>query len=268
MDIKLKSLEISPDAGQFTQNSVQRRLLIPLTCVLLLLVGGGTVSLLVNQQRNMTESSWTLLEDVSSSFEISLKQNAKILTALGDSLLQDEHLHHALQSMDRKQLFTLFDTTFQKFRKDYSVTHFYFHRPDRVNLLRIHKPEKYGDLIERFTLDDAENSRKTAWGIELGPLGTFTLRVVQPVYIAETLIGYLELGQEIEEELSLLQEGFRVKLALAINKEVLEQSTWESGMKMLGRDSDWNRYHEKVLIYYPQANVLSALSIVRLEICM
>lgn len=111
-------------------------------------------------------------------------------------------------------------------------------------MLRIHKPEKYGDLIERFTLSKAEKSGKTAWGIELGPLGTFTLRVVKPVYAGDTLIGYLELGQEIEKELQLLKEGFNVELAMTINKDALEQQSWESGMEMLGRESNWNRYQE------------------------
>jgi len=44
--------------------------------------------------------------------------------------------------------------------------------------LRIHNPERYGDLIPRFTLAEAIENNVPAYGIELGKFGTFTLRLV------------------------------------------------------------------------------------------
>lgn len=238
---------------------VQRRLLAPLASVLLLVVLGFSTVLLVIYQRTMTERSHSLLKEVVHSLDISLMRKARMLTALEDGLLQNPELFDALQANNRQWLLATYGPTFQKLRKEYSVTHFYFHRPDRVNLARLHKPLEHGDHINRFTLREAERSGKTAWGLELGPLGTFTLRVVQPVYAGPVVIGYLELGHELEEIFDFLHQGHDVELAMTINKNALVQQTWEAGMEMLGRESQWQRYKEVVLAYSTQPHFSSEL---------
>ncbi len=238
---------------------VLRRLLTPLACILFLLVLGSSMALLINQKQNTNRSSQYLLKEVVRSLDISLQQKAQMIAALGDGLLQNPELHKALQARDRKQLLALFTTTFADFHTNYTITHFYFHQPDKINLLRIHKPDKYGDRINRFTLNKAEETGMTAWGIELGVLGTFTLRIVQPVYLDKNLIGYLELGKEIEDVLGFVHQQFAVELAVLINKDLLEQETWDTGMEMLGRTSDWQRYQDMALIYYTQSHFPSDL---------
>ena len=74
----------------------------------------------------------------------------------------------------------------------YRVTHFYFHGLGRACFLRVHNPAKYGDYITRFTMDAAEKKQEIVHGIELGPFGTFTLRVVHPWRISGELAGYIE----------------------------------------------------------------------------
>jgi len=59
----------------------------------------------------------------------------------------------------------------------------------------VHKPEKYGDSINRFTALGAEKAGELISSLELGPLGTFTLRSVFPVVEQGQLICYIELGQ-------------------------------------------------------------------------
>ena len=79
------------------------------------------------------------------------------------------------------QLLKQVEPLFRHFRKEHRITHFYFHSPDRVCILRMHKPDRYGDKINRFTALEAEKTGKTSWGIELGPLGTFTLETGQAI---------------------------------------------------------------------------------------
>lgn len=214
---------------------VQRRLLIPLAAVLLLLVGGFGATLLYVQQESLTRSGQQVVKNAAGELSEALAEQSDTLDALEEVLLHDAGLREALKRQDRQALLAACGDIFAHLREDHNITHFYFHRPDRVNLLRVHKPEKNGDLIDRFTAIEAERTGQTTSGIELGPLGTFTLRVVQPVFDGETLIGYLELGKEIEDILAGIHDEHGVELAVSIRKNALDRVKWETGMEMLGQ---------------------------------
>ncbi|MGB2987642.1 MAG: PAS domain S-box protein [Phycisphaerae bacterium] len=228
---------------------VQRRLLIPLAAVLLLLVGGSGAVLLCMQRDNLERSSREKLAEASYNLEERLEEQTRTLSALEDGLLANAGLTDALKAQDRDRLLVDYEPILTQFRAEHGITHLYFHRPDRVNLLRVHKPEKNGDLIDRFTAREAERTGKTASGIELGQLGTFTLRVVRPVLDGDALVGYLELGKEIEDILAGIHDRRGVELAVSIHKNALKREKWEAGMKMLGREGDWDRFPNEVLIY-------------------
>ena len=173
---------------------VRRRLLVPLVIVLLLLVGGFSFVLMRSYKTNLDQTSARVLKDASDELAKEMVEQSEGLAALEEVFLRDASLHYAMKDRDRERLLTSYGDVFAQLRQDHGMTHFYFHGPDRVNLLRVHKPEKHGDLIDRFTAREAERTGKMASGIELGPLGTFTLRVVRPVFDGGTLIGYIELG--------------------------------------------------------------------------
>ncbi|MFW6374536.1 MAG: PAS domain S-box protein [Thermodesulfobacteriota bacterium] len=166
------------------------------------------------------------------------------------SIIRDRQMRADLRAKDRERLLSRYQAWFADIRKDYGVTHFYFLDAARVCLLRVHKPGKSGDRIDRFTAQEAERTGRSAAGIELGPLGTFTLRVVRPVVEDGQRLGYVELGKEIENVLQALHDDPAVELAVTIHKEALDRSQWESGMRMLNREPDWNRFPQKALIYY------------------
>jgi PAS domain S-box-containing protein len=228
---------------------IQRRLMFPLTAVLLLLVFGFSALLVKQQRDSLSQSSEKVLEEVSRDFDILNREQSRMLDILGQTLLRDTALRTALKNRDRERLLADYGPVFTKFRTEHNLTHFYFIGPDRLCLLRVHKPEKYGDEINRLTLLEAERTGRTASGLELGPLGTFTLRSVLPVYEDNTLIGYLELGKEIEDTLSTLHAGNSFELAVTIRKRALDRPAWEAGMNMLGREADWERFPEDALIY-------------------
>ena len=85
-------------------------------------------------------------------------------------------------------------------------------------------------------------------GIELGPYGTFTLRLVHPWRIEGELVGYIELGEEIEHITPRLAEALGVQLLIILNKDILNREDWEEGQTMMGRSGDWELYPYDVLI--------------------
>jgi hypothetical protein len=74
------------------------------------------------------------------------------------------------------------------------------------------------------------------------------LRVVHPWYINKKLEGYLELGINFDKITSKLKDILDVELIVTINKNLLDRSKWEEGLKMLGRTGDWVQLSDKVII--------------------
>ncbi|MBU0480876.1 MAG: hypothetical protein KKG47_07225 [Proteobacteria bacterium] len=136
---------------------------------------------------------------------------------------------------------------FIKIRGRYQITHFYFHALDQTCFLRVHNPKRYGDTINRHTLKEAVSKDGIASGIELGPLGTITLRVVIPWRVNGTLIGYLELGKELEYITINMIKVLDLELMIAIEKQFLDRKMWEEGLTMLGRSGNWDQLDDYVI---------------------
>ena len=94
---------------------------------------------------------------------------------------------------------------------------------------------------------DAEKV-KPVHGIELGPFGTFTLRVVQPWIINGKLVGYIELGEEIEHFTPRLSRVLDIELVFVINKKYLNRDKWGEGLKVLGMSGKWDASPDFVVI--------------------
>ena len=190
------------------------------------------------------------LESLQELFVAQLDNDAHMMSAALSMILREEQLKAGLKAKDRESLLGLTQPLFEEFRAEHGITHFYFTGPDRVNILRVHKPERHGDRINRFTTLAAEKTGKQSYGIELGPLGTFTLRVVEPWYDGEALIGYVELGEEIEHIVTKLEKILGVELYIFIGKQHLNRESWKTGMQMLGRQAEWDRFPSVVMVYH------------------
>ncbi len=236
--------------GPRTRGSVLRRLLPPLVVTLVTIVGGFLGVLVALERHDLSREAREHAGLVPAGLEAKLNAQSDALAALLKVICRNEAMREALDRRDVAALLETHRALFEQLREAHRITHFYFHAPDRECLLRVHQPQRRGDRIERFTAREAERTGETAHGIELGPLGTFTLRVVEPVYDGRRRIGYVELGKEIEDALAAIRETSGVELAVAISKDALRsREDWEAGMAMLGREADWNRLRDKVLIY-------------------
>ncbi|MEI7899717.1 MAG: ATP-binding protein [bacterium] len=228
---------------------VLRRLLLPLMTAVILLTGTAGMLLWQQDRQQMADKIAADLSDASGDLHTALAQQTDGLTAAVHLIAADATVQKALREGDADRLLATWQPVFTTLYRKNHITHFYFMDTNRVCLLRVHTPEKRGDRIERFTALEAERSGKTASGLELGPLGTFTLRAVQPVFEGGTLAGYVELGKEIEDTLQTLHTRSGNDLSVFIRKGCLNRQSWEEGMRLLGRDTDWNRLPRSVVIY-------------------
>ena len=240
---------------------VQRRLLLPLTLTLFVLIGGFVAVLVGMHDSRLKCIGRQGLQAATDKMHLLLDEQTKALTALGAMLSHDPQLPALLAAADRAGLLARYAEDFARLRRDYGITHFYFHTPERINLLRLHQPERHGDRIERFTARAAERTGQVATGVELGAFGLLVLRMVRPLHDEHgKLLGYLELGKEIEDVLAGIHAGGHIQLALAIDKRLLQRADWEQGMTLLKRQFEWERFPGHALVYcsLPRAPELTA----------
>ncbi len=112
-------------------------------------------------------------------FDTTITQQAKGLAIALISIAQMPQMKIALAQGDRDALQHQWASVFSQMREE-GVTHFYFYDAQRIALLRLHQPLRHGDLIDRFSARQAQVTQKSAWGIELGPMGTFCKKRTHP----------------------------------------------------------------------------------------
>jgi hypothetical protein len=198
--------------------------LVPLFASILVLLATFTFAIYRLQQQHITNDVQTQLENTKRAFNQFLTADAHLLSIANNFIKSDPDIQAAWLAKDRASLLKYAAPTFDKIHSDYRVTHFYFIDVNGVCFLRVHKPESFGDHINRSTFASAASTQKQAWGIELGPFGTFTLRVVQPWFVNNSLAGYIELGEEIDHITPQLKDALNIDLVVFIYKSLLNRS--------------------------------------------
>jgi PAS domain S-box-containing protein len=239
---------------------VLRRLLPPLTAMVILLMAGAGALLYQQNRQHLAGEIAAQVSELNRDLRTALDQQTVGLAAVAQPIATDANVKRALREGDASRLLSRWRPVFESLRREYHLTHLNFIAADRVLLLRVHQPELRGDIINRATTLEAERSGKTASGIESGTVGAFTLRVVQPVFEGGVLVGYVELGKEIEEVLRALHARSSSQLAVVIRKEHMNRLTWEDAMRLLGREADWDRLPRSVVIYASQGRLPDAFA--------
>ncbi|KAF0218923.1 MAG: hypothetical protein FD174_2439 [Geobacteraceae bacterium] len=227
---------------------IRWKVLVPLTLALLSFM--GVFMFIADKFLKQEIRSELLLQQKTADVLLKelIAQRGELMDVAIDQISRDKALQQAMMRGDRASLLHIVQPVFNALLAEHEITHFYFHDTKGINVLRVHQPERFGDQIDRFTLKRSMKIGKFSYGIELGPLGTFTLRTVAPWYADGRLIGYIELGEEIDQLIRKLGTLTQVELMMTIYKSYLNREAWESGMKMLGRQGQWDHLPEVVVI--------------------
>jgi hypothetical protein len=137
-------------------------------------------------------------------------------------------LVEAFTARDRERLLATATPVFSALRAEHDVTHLYFIEPEpsRTCFLRVHRPEQFGDTVERATLDEAIAGKGRGAGKELGKTA-FALRVVRPWFRADgKLLGYLELGEEMNHFLGRMKLQTGDDYGLLVDRAFVDERGW------------------------------------------
>jgi len=232
-----------------TDLRIKKTVLLPLACSLFSLLIITLVTFWALQDRQINREVATELTEIDYLKEKIISQQKVQLESLFDYFQNNTAVQNFFLAKDREGLLAAVQPTYAKINNKYNITHCYFLTTDKKCFLRVHKPERHGDIIKRFTLDQASRDNEIAAGIELGPLGTFTLRVVKPWLINGKLAGYLELGREIGFLTGELQKSHAVELVTLLAKVFLEEAQWLDRQKMMETSADWDELNHHVIIH-------------------
>jgi hypothetical protein len=229
-------------------DGIRRSIMVPIAASVFLLGALLAAGMWLQTRRQVHKKIQTQAATVQSLLRTEADEDAMMLHGLTDLLERDERTRDAWLARDRSALLARTSPVFESLRRKYRVTHFYFHDLDQKCFLRVHQPDRWGDPIFRFTLSDAVRRGEPSQGIELGPLGTLTLRIVHPWNIEGEHVGYVELGWEIGHIMRKVKDTVGGELMVFAEKTHLDRAQWEVGMRMIGRRPDWDEFSDHIVI--------------------
>lgn len=188
--------------------SLKKRIILFFLLAMMAMVGFFALYFYRSTREMMAESEHSLELIVSKSIEKEIQDNLDFTEANVRSVVENQKVQELFANRDREGLYDYMLPTYTSMKSDFPQAH--FHLPDSVSFLRMNKPEKYGDSLKdfRFTVNEANASKKTVKGIEAGVSG-FGFRVVSPIFYEGNHVGSFEFGKELEHSfLETLKEAY------------------------------------------------------------
>jgi hypothetical protein len=173
------------------------------------------------------------------------KADVDMLSKALDKLVADPALITPFLARDREKLLAVAKPIFDKLKAENQITHFYFldTEPARTCFLRVHKPEQFGDRVDRDTLLAAIATQKIGYGKELGKTA-FALRVVKPVRSGGKVVGYMELGEEIDHFFERMKRQTDDDYGLLVDNQHVDRAE----LARVRNDDRWDERPDVVLI--------------------
>lgn len=216
-------------ASQSASFRIKRQILYPVAIALLSLV--AILALLFNdyqakRERQLSQDSarqvlaiWKKLQD----------DSTRQLAWFAAEASRNPSLIAAMRQEDTGALLSESRDTLASLRQQFGISHWYFIRPDGRTLLRVHQPAIKDDRIERRSFRQAATSGQPASGLELGATATYTLRHVLPWRVDGQLLGYIELGMEVEWFAGMIQKFLQLDTFTAVHKARTSAQAFATG---------------------------------------
>lgn len=231
----------------------------PLAVVLVFIMGVFAVAALWVEADIRDQDIAERTAAVEKLFVQKLDKDTNLMIATMRAMMTNPSIERAFRDLDRPALSRQMGSLFANLRDKHHITHLYFTGPDLINLYRFHSPDEFGDEIDRLTTIKARDRQDAEHGLELGALGTLTLRLVMPWRRDDRVIGYLEIGEEIEHLISEIKEGLAVDMLVLVDKRKVSLQQWQRGQDLMKRKGNWERFASHVALAQTTNRPLAAL---------
>lgn len=187
-----------------------------------------------------------------------IRTSSDELGATLGSLVEDEALTAAVAARDVRRILALAGPLFHDLRLHHGITHWSYWEPEPAgsavralrSLVRLGTPTLRGDLVERETLARAVKDHALVFGLDLGYTG-FGLRAVTPLHAGGRVVGYGELGRNVELLLADMARRTGDEFAVALDKRRIEGRRWAAARAARGERNNWEDRADLVLAGNP-----------------
>jgi len=176
------------------------------------------------QENSINKSKMNTPELFTKYLNEKIDSEAAILAEYINFIQSMENVTKNFKALDKQGLNSSIEEIYNRLNKNVNLTHMYFIKIDGSVLLRAHDYEKDADIINRNTFKKAQMLHSVYYGLEFGLKKNYTLRVVKPWYENGELIGYLELGKEIDKIIDELSKFLKTHIYLAAQKEIYKDA--------------------------------------------
>lgn len=229
------------------ETNIRTQVLIPLTLTILVLLISSTLTIFAVRRDSITTTLNREYGESISVFKAMLTAKTELMSTVAESIISDPALIHAIRHKDRRALYAAAQPYLKKLSSK-KITHFYFHDQQGKNFLRVHQPNHHGDTITRSSMRQAMETGTPAHGLELGPFGTLTLRLVIPWRDQSDQLGFIELGTEINDTLNDISILNNIDYLLVANKALLDKNATSTGYSWVGKHINWDQFPDKLVI--------------------
>ncbi len=226
----------------------QRQILLPVGITLLALVVIFLLAFHRFQVGQETDRANRLAQQALTTWDTLVQSNARHLQWFVSETARDPELIQAMRKGDRDALLRLSQPRLRQLGQEFGISHWYFIGKDQRVLLRVHEPAVFGDRVERQTLREAAATGRSSTGLELGMTATYTLRHVMPWVVNGEVIGYLEMGMEVEWFARQIKSMLGIEVLTAVHKRYTNENAFAIGKKALGLSGNWGDYDKIALL--------------------
>ncbi len=238
-----------PRGADGAPRAVLTRLLPPLAAMVTLLTASAGGLLWRQHQQALVRSGTAAVDEIHRELAVDLDNQAAGMVMTLQSMAVDPAIRAALRRHDIPHLRNVAHTMFESLHRAHNLAHLCFRGRDGEQQVCLFAANQDAGGDRLVAANSVAGDREPAYRIEPGPFGTLILRVAVPIRDDDELIGFVELGKEIEDALRSLHTRYGIELALTLPKQHLDRRAWERGMRRLDRDADWDRLPASVVVY-------------------
>jgi len=218
---------VNADKPPPRKDRIAARLLIPLVVAVL---GLSAYNIYCTRRMATEQLRRTIADGVKNAHRLMdqmIADDALRLQSALDTFAHDEEFKRFFRARDRDALLEHAFPLFRDLSERHGVTRFYFIEPDGTAFARLHRPTDYGQKVTHTTLQKAIETQQPASGIELGKTAV-ALRVVQPYYNGDELLGYIEFAEDTDHILRTIASEGTCHIIVVTNKQFLDRAGWEA----------------------------------------